>query len=277
MKERIKVLISSIIGIINIMLHSKKGILQYYPKASKGVTLRILGNGKSINDVNLGETSGDNEYMVVNRHVLADNYQIIKPQYYLLADPHFFSHPEGLSVLRKINDLTKWKMILYLPYSGCDLELIKSIITNKKIDVIPYNMCSYSEQFYLSSFFYEHQLAMPQVQNVIVAAIMIGIVRRFDIIELYGVEHNWLANLYVGDDNLVYLRNTHFFDKQIVKPKPQRDIQHLKEYPLHQNIQDYARMFKSYWEIKKYLEHSNSQTKIINKTKGSFIDAFERK
>ena len=52
--------------------------------------LRILGNGSSLNNVNF-DNEGLEDYMVVNRHVLSDNYVLVKPLYYVLADPLFSS------------------------------------------------------------------------------------------------------------------------------------------------------------------------------------------
>ena len=154
---------------------------------------------------------------------------------------------------------------------------MKRIKFKSNIHVVFYNSNTVDKSSYFSSFAYKHQLGMPKMQNVMVASIMLGLLMKYSVIELYGVEHNWLPNLYVGEDNLVYLKNEHFYDKDNVKPKPQKDIQHLDEYPLYLNIQHYARMFQSYWEIKKYVESNNIKTEIINMTKGSFIDAFKRK
>lgn len=264
-----------LIDILRILIHSKYNNKKNFSIVSTNNILRILGNGKSLSNFEI-EKESNIDYLVVNRHVLADNYKIIKPSYYVLADPHFFSHKEGMSILERINNDTTWEMTLFVPYGSKTISRMNEIMTNKNICVIGYNSQKYNQLAPLSSYFYKHQLAMPCVQNVLVAAIMIGIMKQYQRIELYGVEHNWLNNLYVGDDNLVYLSNPHFYDKGNVKPKPQKDIQYLEEYPLHKNIKDYARMFESYWEIKKYLDQINSSIKITNRTKGSFIDAFER-
>lgn len=240
-----------------------------------GRKLRILGNGKSLNDFSLS----DNElidYMVVNRHVLADNYIDLKPLFYVLADPHFFTHEEGIGIMQHINDKTSWDMTLFVPYSRKNNEESCNVFKNNRISVKTYNALPFLGYDSIAYTLYNYQLAMPVVQNVLVAAIMLGLQMKYDTIELYGVEHNWLNHLYVGDDNLVYLLNEHFYDRQVVKPKPQKDIQHMEEYPLYLNITHYARMFQSYWEINKYVKIEGLETKIINKTKHSFIDAFER-
>lgn len=247
-----------------------------FPKSGNVKKLKILGNGKSLNN-NALSVDCEADYMVVNRHVLADNYQKIKPKFYILADSHFFEHHEGIDIVNKINERTKWPMYLCLVFSRKNKKAINKISFSPNIKVLFYNSNTVNQSSRFSSFAYKHQLGMPKMQNVMVASIMLGLLMKYSVIELYGVEHNWLANLYVGEDNLVYLKNEHFYDKNQVKPKPQKEIQHMEEYPLYLNIQHYARMFQSYWEIKKYIETSDIKTEIINMTKGSFIDAFKRK
>lgn len=237
--------------------------------------LRILGNGKSLNGESLTD-DGSVDYMVVNRHVLADNYQTIKPRYYVFADPFFFNNPKGVEILGQINELTSWKMVVMIPYSRGIKERYNQFFSNRNIVLKTYNALPFQGYTPIAYWCYDHQFAMPVAQNVLVGAIMMGITMKYETVELYGVEHDWLRHLYVGDDNLVYLENEHFYDKEKVKPLPQKDIQHLDEYPLYLNITHYARMFQSYWEIKKYVANRHIKTNIINMTKGSYIDAFSR-
>lgn len=91
----------TIIGIIRILKHGNYFSKKQFASTSPYRILRILGNGKSLNEVSL--TKNDTyDYMVVNRHVLGDNYVTIKPAYYVMADPHFFRHSEGLNGKRYI-------------------------------------------------------------------------------------------------------------------------------------------------------------------------------
>ena len=38
--------------------------------------------------------------MVVNSHVLDESYSLLKPKYYVLADPSFFTSKEGYDILK---------------------------------------------------------------------------------------------------------------------------------------------------------------------------------
>lgn len=237
--------------------------------------LRILGNGKSLNE-NTFQVNPQIDYMVVNRHVLSDTYGSIKPLFYVIADPFFFTHKKGLSVLKQINNKTSWRMYLCVPFSHENRILLKEMIQNTNIQIKFYNTCSFVGINRVAYYLYKHQLSMPVLQNVLVACIMLGIYMQYLQIELYGVEHTWTKYLSVHDDNLVYLENPHFFDKEPVDSKPLKDIQLTNEYPFFLILENYSRMFRSYWEIKNFLKQTNSKVQIINKTRGSFIDAFKR-
>lgn len=265
----------TIIGILRILKHGNYFSQKKIVKTSPNRILRILGNGKSLNEVSLTKNDAV-DYMVVNRHVLGDNYTSIRPVYYVLADPHFFRHPEGLSIIKTINEKTTWSMTLCVVYTKEAKQALKQIVDNSNIKIIFYNQTAFEGYNNLKYYLYDQQLAMPVVQNVLVASIMIGLQMNYMHIELYGVEHSWTKYLFVDENNVVYLENPHFFDKGKVSAQPVKDIQHTKEYPIYLILKNYSRMFKSYWEIKNYMIATRKSNYIFNKTKGSFIDAFER-
>lgn len=244
-------------------------------KTGVGRTLRILGNGQSLNSVYLN-CEDEIDYMVVNRHVLVDNYIILKPKYYVLADPFFFSHEKGLDILRQLDAKTTWDMTLFIPYGRKSVKRWKTFFHNNKIEVKTYNSLIFRGYKSISYYLYKQQVSMPRVQNVLVASIMLGLQMEYNKIELYGVEHSWTKYLTVGDDNLVYLENPHIYDKGKVPPKPIKEIQHEEEFPMWFALECYMYMFKSYSIIEDYVKSAGLKTKIINKTSGSFIDAFKR-
>nr|WP_320039536.1 hypothetical protein [uncultured Bacteroides sp.] len=237
---------------------------------SSNSLLRICGNGNSLKGECL--ISDDSiKYMVVNRHVLAENYTDIRPSYYILADPHFFDHAEGKSILEKINEKTQWPMLLLTPYgSGVD-----KLVTNQMITTVFYTQEPFEGFDNIGFKLYDRQLAVPHIRNVINAAIMVGMWMGYKKIELYGVEHSWTKDLFVNSDNDVCLYNSHFFDKGKVDYRRFSDIQDGQDYPLHKCLLAYAYMFETYWKIRAYSDYTGC--KILNCTKDSFIDAFERK
>lgn len=239
-----------------------------YP--GKNSLLHILGNGSSLNEVlnNLESTKAD--YMVVNRHVLHESFEVIQPKYYVLADSHFFSHPEGLSILQQIIYKTSWDMYLYIPIS---VGKPKVNIHNPHIKLRWYNTFHFDGFISWQTYLYTHNLSMPIVQNVLVAAIYIAVCKRFECVELYGVEHSWTKFLFVDEENDVCLYNSHFFDKGDIDYQKVKDIQH-EDFTIGKLLHCYAQMFDSYWDVQAFAKRE--KVRVINKAKGSFIDAFER-
>ena len=265
----------TIIDILRIVKNGNYFSLKHYRNTdSCNKILRILGNGKSLHDHNLN--SGDNvAYMVVNRHVIDETYVIIKPEHYVLADPYFFNTKEGNDILEKIDQYTNWRMNLYMP-NAINKKKTNKIFRNSNIKIVYYNSSVIRGPEFIKNFLYKKALAMPLVQNVLVAAIMNGILNGYTTIELYGVEHSWTKYLSVGDDNIVYIEDAHCYDKEQVKPRPFVSYDQSIRWTFGFVLECYSKMFKSYEEINNFIMKMKLKTKIINKTKGSFIDSFER-
>lgn len=243
-------------------------------------TIHILGNGKSLID-NSG-FNDDVDYVVVNRHVLSEDFETRKPKFYVLADPHFFLHPEGISVLQEIKRKTEWDMYLFVPYDKSIIKTIKNIVKdNKFIHLICfYGTVATTKIDIIDYFLYKHNLGTPRLQNVLVAALYISIFSGAKTIKLYGVEHSWTKGLFVNDANEVCLYNPHFYDKGTVESKKVNDIQHSKDFWGQGNLtigyilHAYANMFDAYHVIKRIADKEG--VSIFNMTKESFIDAFVR-
>lgn len=233
--------------------------------------LRILCNGNSLNDVikNQGES---HHYMVVNYFCLSETYKAIRPKYYVLADPAFYTDDNALAALNKLNVETSWEMSLFLVNCNTSPK-INRIITNPRIKVCYINGTSVRGFDRMRYYFYNKQIAMPIVQNVLVACLMISIHLRYKIVELYGVDHSWLKYLTVHEDNKTYMIDTHFYDTEEI-----REVEFVPHgYKYHEIIDMFSRMFKSYHDIVQYINAYKIPVHIVNMCKNSFIDAFEKR
>ncbi len=274
-KSYVVVLLKTISSLIRVLLKSKFNLGQkiHHFDFSPGTIIRVLGNGKSLSEVEL--TYNDKiDYLVVNRHVLASNYTVIKPKYYVFADPHFYNTDEGMDLLNRIKEVTNWKMRIFFPYSPKHKKSITyDLCENKLLDVVFYNNTLFLGFEKMRYFMYQRNWGVPAFQNVLAASVYLSIMMNYNRVELYGVEHSWLKNLIVNENNEVCLLNPHFYDKSESKLKTWKEIQG-HDIKLHQAIRLYALMFESYHELQSYAQKKGST--IINCTKDSYIDAFQR-
>lgn len=235
----------------------------------------ILGNGPSLLEFE-HKTSVEN-ICVVNYCGLSDIFYSLKPKYYVLADPHFFVRPFLDDKTKELFDKFKsidWEINLYIPYYSYKITK-KELITNRNINIIPYHTNEISECNVFKNIrnkIINKGLVMPKMQNVMVPSIINMINKGFKLIFLYGVEHSWTQNIIVNDDNIVCLRDSHYYNNnENYEPWLKNNGEY---YKMHEVLRDLANMFSAYHTINEYANYKNAT--IINKTKKSYIDAFKK-
>ena len=251
-------------------LLKRLNISRQITKVKSGDALTILANGPSLkNDIDdIDLTCGD--FSVLNDFNLSPLYKKIKPSYYVLADPYYFLCND--SIMPFINGVD-WKMKLIVPYSAWKkLEILRDL-PNKNVEVIPFHTVEYDGFECFRNWIYKKGLAMPRVQNVLALSIFSAINLGYKKIKLYGVDHSWTECIRVNSLNEVCQINAHFFDTAEVELSPWKKCSG-EQYKMHEILRDLSNMFESYHLLKRYSDYMGS--KIINCTKDSFIDAFER-
>jgi hypothetical protein len=119
---------------------------------------------------------------------------------------------------------------------------------------------------------YSNNFGTPILQNVINAAIFIGINLKPNIIELYGVDHTWLKFISVNKENRVEILHKYFYGKAYYTycNKGGSNV----PYKYHELLYDYAKMFETYHILDNYSNQMG--VKILNKSEESYIDAFHK-
>ena len=252
-----------------------------YQKKNKPVI--ILGNGPSltnlINDPDFNETRDKNDFCVVNFSILSPLFRQLKPEYLTIADPLFFQRPYSNEKMRLfMEELTKidWNLNIVIPFKYYK-QIIKETEKNSFIKIMPIHSNILSKRINnqtIRNLIYKKGLSCPRLQNVLVASIYSMINSGYKTIYLYGVDHSWTTQLCVNAQNQVCLRDLHYYDDKTVELKPW--LKGSGEiYKMHEVLRDLAHMFDSYHELQNYANYINN-TKIINKSKESFIDAFTK-
>ncbi len=239
--------------------------------------LVVLGNGPSLRDVldNPPEWLRDSDLMAVNFAANTPMFAELRPQYYVLADPHFFGGKEDTdpNVVKLWENLrlTRWPMTLCVPASEKERAALLAG-GNEHIDIRTFNLTPAEGWEVLTHLLFRMGLAMPRPRNVMIPSIMTGIREGYRHILLAGADHSWLQSLYVDEGNHVVSVQPHFYADN--EKEQARVRSEYAGYHLHDILESMTVAFRSYHEIAAYAFRRG--VLIENATPGSYIDAFPR-
>lgn len=262
-------------SIAKIMLLSRRPSVRR--TATDGEEIIVLGNGPSLNDT-IAMHSG----FLAPRKKLAVNFAAntpvffqLRPEYYVLADPHFFNAAANANVAslwRVFNEKVDWQMTLFVP-TRIKSEALESLKRNPNISVARYNTTPIEGFAAFRHAAYRMQLGMPRPRNVLIPSIMLALSSGYKTVYVAGADHSWMKTISVDDDNRVVSVQPHFYKDD--KQETQRVNTEYMRYPLHRIVYSFYVAFKSYHVIRRYADSIGST--VCNITPGSFIDAFPRK
>lgn len=265
-------LFNSVKSLVKVATQSRRCSVSRVPDARRII---IMGNGPSLNHT-IGEhldLLSSTPAMAVNFAANAPVFRDIKPRFYILADPYFFSGANDDNLGRLWSGLASvdWPCTLYVPAS--QVANVRMATNNRNLTVEGFNAVGADGFDTLNHFLFDRGLAMPRPRNVLIPAIMLAIKAGFPEIDIVGADHSWMKTLSVTDENEVVSVQEHFYtDTADEKARVRHEY---RGYALHQIVESFAVAFRSYSEIQKYA--TNRGVNIYNCTPGSFIDAFPRK
>lgn len=242
----------------------------------KGKTLIIMGNGPSLRqtiDRNY-TTLMKHDRMAVNFAGNAPEFSILRPDHYILADPHFFQGIKKDANVKKLWENLQhvsWPMTLHVP-AGKKGKIPEEVKLPEEVTVVRFNMTPGEGFGAIVNPLYRRGLAMPRPRNVMIPAIMEGIRCGYDRIYLTGADHTWMHTLYVDDENRVVSIQPHFYKDN--RKELDRVANEYKGYHINDILGSMATAFRSYHLIKDYAKREGID--IVNATEGSMIDAFRR-
>jgi hypothetical protein len=282
----LKKIFETILQFVSILLFTKiKYIVNLRPEKISKKKLLILGNGPSlssaINEIINIQKKNEFDFICVNEFAFVDYYKVLKPQHYVLIDPIYFKEtPNNERVNNIKNKLlthllkdTEWRIKLYIPRYYVNSSFIKTVENNKNIQVVSLNNVPLFGGFGLiKEMLFYYNLGNPVWQNVLIAAIFLGIQKNYKTILLFGADHSWFNNLKVLVDNSTILNDIHIDNSTKNLQILTDEIGNPKK--LHVFIQQMYITFREYHVLNKYAEKNG--TEIVNITKNSFIDAFKK-
>lgn len=262
-----------------VMTWFKVPIMSRRPSA-KGVRpsteeIVILGNGPSLTHTLNEQRQGlmSRYRLAVNFAANAEQFSELMPQFYVLADPHFFATPTSDSNVERLwTNLAgvNWDMILYVPCKH--VQSARSRLRGNHIKVKGFNLTPGEGVPSLVYPLYRAGLAMPRPRNVLIPSIMLAMREGFRHIYIAGADHTWSRTLSVDDRNRVISVQPHFYADG--KEEQSRVNNEYAGYRLHDILKSLYIAFRSYHQIREYADATG--VRIVNITPGSFIDAFPR-
>ncbi len=266
-------LCSSIKSIAKLLVLSKRPTVTNVAHGSGDII--ILGNGPSLNDTisQYPHILSAVPTMAVNFAANADVFTTLKPRFYLLADPYFFSgkdDPNLTKLMARFADAVDWDMTLFVPAT---FRRAAIAINNPRITLEYYNAIGVEGFQWLENLAFSSGRGMPRPRNVLIPSIMVATLLGYRNIYLVGADHSWLRTLSVNDQNEVISVQPHFYEEE--QDEKERVKREYTKYPLHHIIYSFYVAFKSYFTIERYA--TSRGINIYNATPDSFIDAFPRK
>ncbi len=224
----------------------------------------------------------DKDLFAVNFFWKSEYFLELKPKHYIILSTNYWA--EGKTdindkgrkeTFKKLVELTTWPMYLYVPTIAKKHKAWKELIArNPNIKVHYLNITPVEGFQWLNFWLYRHNLGMPRPHNVLIPSIKLAIEMQYEKVYLFGAEHSWLQSIYVAENNKVYLVQRHFYDKKAPKAEVMYKGTTNEERNLADVLTKFVYTFQSYYELEDYARKNG--VKILNATKDSYIDAFDR-
>lgn len=258
----------------------KVALMSRRPSAKGGVKDRaivVMGNGPSLRKTidDDSEWLGSHDLLAVNFAANTPDYFRLKPEYYVLADGHFFNGaPSDPNVARLWKELaaTEWKMTLWVPWKFA-AQAWRMIGMHSTVEVKVFNLTPLEGNDMVCHRMMDAGLGMPRPRNVLIPAIMIAMREGYRTIYLAGADHTWTRTLSVDEENFVVSVQPHFYKDNDEEHRRVRST--YAGLHLHDVLGSMTVAFRSYWQIAEYARKKGVD--IINATPGSMIDAFPRR
>lgn len=241
----------------------------------------ILANGPGLkNDLlQSGSLIRKRLKFCVNFFALSNEYQSLKPEYYILAAPEFwlektseYFRTQKESLITALLTKTDWKMNLFIPFQAVDSEFHSAVKKNPNIKFIFYNNTPVEGLKSVSHLLFRVNLGMPRPHNVLIPSIFLALNLGFKKITLFGADHSWHEEIKVDPLNKVTVNHEHFYDGEKIR-MPMYKLEG-EEYYIHDIFRKLHFAFKGYFVLKTYAESIGAS--ILNGSNKSYIDAFER-
>lgn len=268
-------LVETIVSFLMVLLFSSYKAAKGTSKLrdyGKGKDAYVLANGPALKGVvdKYLELLKGKDCIVLNFFGNTDVFWKLKPKFYVLLDPAFFGG-EGHAVFKEptkklIENFKKvdWNMTLFVPAAKGAKKNVEGRIQNGRINVVPFNATRIVGFKGFRNWMYMHNMGLPSTKNVLFPAMMRMLNMGYDHVYLYGAEFSWVKTYNVDTENgKIYTDDVHFYGNDRI---------YLEKGRFCFDIGCFHDALLCTYMIQDYAEYIGRP--VINRTPGSFIDAF---
>ena len=242
----------------------------------------ILGNGPSLAE-DLPRLIERREHltkdvMAVNFFALDERFEVVRPAYYVLSDPMFFrdsAYRDRVAELyRALDEKVTWPMNLYVQYYNPEKFDYRAALPNPNIRIIRFHTQLYRGFRGVELWLFRRGLGSANFGTVVQVCEYVALLLGYKTLELYGVDHTLLDGLCVDDENRLCRADGHYYDDAPAVPKPIFQKVPHRPYTMSVYLAEVAELFRGHEVLRDYARSLGAR--IINRTRGSMIDAYER-
>ena len=245
----------------------------------------ILGNGPSLGEqlprlIERREWE-QTDVMAVNFFALGEEFEVVRPKFYVISDPMFFraaGHSQRVEALYKaLAERVDWPMTLYVQYYNPEhFDYAEASGHNPNIRIVRFHTTVFHGFRSVEFWCYRHGLGSGNFGTVVQNCEFIAMLLGYRTIDLYGVDHTLLEGLTVDDENRLCRIKSHYYDSApaVAEPIYVNATTPPRPYTMSSYLAETAELFRGHEVLRDFANEQG--VRIINRTRGSMIDAYER-
>jgi hypothetical protein len=262
---------------------------QFPPRGSQ--RLLILGSGPSLGN-SLRAVPADRlrgvDLLCVNDFYKEPSFGELRPAMLAIADPAYWDDrclEEYGGPLVSALATIDWKLKLLLPARARGTRL-HAALQERALDFALFPTASTRGHAWLESALFSAQLGMPRPQNVLVAAVALGMWAGYRELAVVGADHSWHQEIDIDDANTLFASARHNYSASVhpqpfLKPagmwkyREGRPLARSDVFSMREILLAWAAMHDSYERLARLAQRRG--IRVFNCSTLSFIDAFERR
>ena len=247
--------------------------------------IAILGNGPSLRSemsvIRREAEAGGCDIMAVNFFALGEEFEALRPKYYVLSDPQFFRRSGRTGrveeLYKALDGRTAWPMNLYVQYYNPERFDYRAAVPNPNVRIVPFHTTVFHGFRSVEFRCYRRGLGSGNFGTVVQNGEFIALLLGYRRIELYGVDHTLLEGLCVDGRNRLCRIKSHYYDDGATAAEPiyVNATEPPQPYTMASYLAETAELFRGHEVLRDYARSIGAE--IVNRTRHSMIDAYTRR